>query len=100
MEQKKPKNQLLSFLLFSALFFCLSSCATLSDQIDDLSPRDRKSKVLKILGPPFKIDREDGEDHWIYKFVEDGRHYTKAVVFKDNMLLRTERRKPYPLKRF
>ena len=93
MNQKK-----LFFLFFCAL--SLSHCAHINDKINDLPIRSSKSKIIKSLGQPIKIKRKDGHDYWIYKFVVEGRHWTRAVIIKDNMLFRKGQLKPYSLKSF
>ena len=78
----------------------LSACMHISQRIHNLPTRSSKSKILKTLGQPFKIQRKDGKDYWIYKFIIDGRHYTQSVIIKDGMLYRKDRLKPYSLKSF
>ena len=87
-------------ILFSALFIYLSSCAHISQKIHSLPIRSNKSAILKTLGQPFKIQRQDGLDRWVYKFVIDGRHYTRALIIKEGMLYKKEKLKPYSLKSF
>ena len=86
-------------LLFIFLAY-LSSCFHMSQKIHELPIRTKKLKILKTLGHPFKIQRKEGMDYWIYKFVIDGRHYTQSVIIKDGMLLKKGKLKPYSLKRF
>ncbi len=83
----------ISFCLF------LSACHTHS-VIRDLPHRATKSKILKVLGQPFKIKRKDGNDHWIYKMVIDGRHYTRTLVIKQGRLYKKGPLKPFSLKKF
>ena len=93
MNQKK-----LFFLFFCAL--SLNYCAHINDRINDLPVRSSKSKIIKTLGRPLKIKRKDGNDYWVYKFVIEGRHYTRTIIIKDNMLFRKTSLKPFSLKSF
>ena len=78
----------------------LSACLHIDQKIHNLPIRSSKSKILKTLGQPFKVQRKEGKDHWIYKFVIDGKHYTKALIIKEGMLYKKDRLKPYSLKSF
>ena len=85
------------------IFFCLSglsACIHVSEKIHEMPIRSSKSSILKTLGQPFKIQRKDGRDYWVYKFIIDGRHYTQALILKDGMLYRKGNLKPYSLKSF
>ena len=86
-------------LLFSFLSH-LNACVHISQKIHGLPIRASKSKIFKILGHPFNIQRKDGVDYWIYKFVIDGRHYTQSLIIKEGMLYKKEQLKPYSLKSF
>lgn len=84
-------------LLFICLN-CLSACFHIHKKIHNLPLKAKKSEILKTLGQPFKIQRKEGKDHWIYKFVIDGRHYTQAVIISDGTLYRKGKLKPYSLR--
>ena len=86
--------------LLSFLFFTLTACSHMNERIDNLPFRATKIQINKKLGQPFKIKRLNGMDHWIYKFVIEGRHYTRAVVIKDGILYGTGKIKPHSLKPF
>lgn len=90
------KKLLLLFICLS----CLNSCFHMSQKIHKLPLKTKKSRILKTLGQPFKIQRKEGKDYWIYKFVIDGRHYTQAVIIKEGMLYKKEKLTPYSLKSF
>ena len=87
------------FFVYISLSF-LSACAHISQRIHKLPVKASKPKVLKTLGQPVKIQRQDGKDYWTYKFVIEGRHYTQVLIFKEGMLYKKERLKPYSLKSF
>ena len=87
------------FLFFICLIF-LTACFHIDRKIRDLPIKSSKSKILKVLGQPFKIQRKEGNDYWMYKLVIDGRHYTRVLIFKEGMLYKKEKLKPYSLKSF
>lgn len=86
--------------LWIVFFICLSSCTHISQKIHQLPVRVSKSFVLKKLGKPFKVQRKNGQDRWIYKYIIEGRHYTQVVIFKDGKYYKKERMKPYSLRAF
>ena len=90
----------MKIFLFSAFCFLLGACAHTNEKISDLPIRASKERILKTLGQPMDIKRVKGADHWIYKIVIDGRHYTRALIIKDSMLRGKGRLEPYSLKRF
>ena len=86
-------------LLF--LFLCASlSCVHINTKIEKLPIRATKSKILKTLGDPYKIDRKLGRDYWTYKFIIEGKHYTRDIIIKDGILYRKSKLKPFSLKNF
>ena len=88
-----------SFVIF---VFCASlpACIHINKKIEKLPIRSTKSKILKTLGDPYKIDRKLGRDYWTYKFIIDGRHYTRDIILKDGILYRKSKLKPFSLKNF
>ena len=70
----------------------------MNEKIDNLPYRATKIQINKLLGKPFKIRRIDGMDHWVYKFVIDGRHYTRTVIIRGGILYKTEGLKAHNLK--
>lgn len=96
------KNLTTSFLLLHSLFFLLTftSCYTLNQKLDNLRVQSSKSKVIVKLGEPYKITRKNGKDHWSYRIVIEGRHYTRDVIFKDGKLYRVSDYVPYPITQF
>ena len=91
---------LLKRLIFLMSLVCFSSCFHISQKIHKLPLRASKSKILKSLGQPMKIQRKDGKDYWTYKFVIEGRHYTQTLILKESMLYKKGRLKPFSLKSF
>lgn len=89
-----------NFFLLIIFLSQLSSCFHIGQKIHSLPIRSSKSQILKTLGQPFKIQRKDGVDYWIYKFVIDGRHYTQALIIKEGMLYQRGKVKPFSLKSF
>ncbi len=87
------------FLLFFCLVF-ITSCLHVTHKIQDLPPKATKTYILKILGKPFKIQRKEGRDYWVYKFIIDGRHYTQTVIISDGTLYKKGKIKPYPIRPF
>ena len=82
------------------LFTSLQACVHINQKIHDLPIRSSKSKVLKTLGYPYKISRKDGKDYWTYKFIIEGKHYTRDVIIKDGILYRKSKLKPFSLRNF
>ena len=82
------------------LFISLQACTHLNHEIQKLPIRSSKSKILKTLGYPYKINRKYGKDYWTYKFIIDGRHYTRDLIIKDGILYRKSKLKPFSLKNF
>ncbi|MCZ0933372.1 MAG: hypothetical protein OXJ52_09515 [Oligoflexia bacterium] len=82
------------------LFISLQACAHINQKIHSLPVRSSKSKILKRLGYPHKINRKFGKDYWTYKFIIDGRHYTRDLIIKDGILYRKSKLKPFSLKNF
>ncbi|MDE0091870.1 MAG: hypothetical protein OXN83_01125, partial [Oligoflexia bacterium] len=68
-----------------AFFISLQSCAHIDQKIHKLPIRSSKSKILKTLGYPYKINRKSGKDYWTYKFIIEGRHYTRDLIIKDGI---------------
>ena len=88
-------------LLLTCIFFIsLQACVHINSKIESLPIRASKSQIFQTLGQPFKVERIGGKDHWIYKFIINGRHYTRAVIIKDGMLYKKGNFKPYSLKTF
>lgn len=87
-------------LLIGILALNLCACLHISEKIENLPLRADKSQVLKTLGRPYKIKRKDGKDHWIYKFVIEGKHYTQTIILKEGMLYEKRGLKPFSLKFF
>lgn len=87
-------------LIFIFLFFLLGACAGLDQKLDRLPVQATKSKVLVQLGEPYKITRRGGKDHWSYRIIIQGRHYTRDVIFKDGKLYRVSGYVPLPLTKF
>ena len=88
-------------IIFLVIFFSfLSACFHINNKIYKLPFRATKTQIIKQLGEPFKIQRKNGQDHWTYKFVIDGRHYTRTLIIKEGMLYKKENLKPYSLKSF
>lgn len=81
-------------------FISLQACSHLNRKIHKLPIRSSKAKILKTLGQPYKINRKFGKDYWTYKFIIDGRHYTRDLVIKDGILYRKTILKPFSLKNF
>ena len=100
LNRMRADMKLKKLFLIALCLGVLSACVHISDTIHDMPIRSSKSKILKTLGQPFKIQRKGGRDYWIYKFVIDGRHYTQALIIKDGMLYRKGKLKPYSLKSF
>ena len=75
-------------------------CANLDRKLDALPIQASKSKVLVILGKPYKITRKNGKDHWSYRLVIQGRHYTRDVIFKAGKLYRVSGYVPYAVINF
>lgn len=92
--------KLKNILFLIGVLILLSSCIHINQRIHNLAIRSSKSKVLKTLGRPFKIQRKGGRTYWTYKFVIEGRHYTRNVILEDGMLYKKEPLKPYSLKKF
>ncbi|MBC6414993.1 MAG: hypothetical protein GDA46_01180 [Bdellovibrionales bacterium] len=83
---------------FSLLF--LFGCVSLNSKLENLSYKDSKSKVLVTLGQPYKITRKKGKDHWSYRVIIEGRHYTRDVIFKEGKVYRVSGYVPYPITKF
>ena len=90
------KKQLL-FILFVCF---LSACSSLDRKMDHLPLQATKSRVLVTLGDPYKITRKNGKDHWTYRLIIQGRHYTRDVIFKEGKLYRVSGYVPFPLTKF
>lgn len=84
-----------SILLIVVSLFAVS-CTHLNKKINRLPYHSSKSNTLDKLGRPFKIERKQGLDYWIYKFKINNREYTKAIIFKDGFSLKKSKRSPYP----
>ena len=82
------------------LFNSLQACVHINQKIHSLPIRSSKSKVLKTLGYPYKINRKFGKDYWTYKFIIDGKHWTRDIIIKDGILYRKSKLKPFSLKNF
>ena len=82
------------------LLINLQACSHLNQEILDLPIRSSKAKVLKTLGQPYKINRKFGKDYWTYRFIIEGRHYTRDLIIKDGILYRKTKLKPFSLKNF
>lgn len=85
------------------VFICLcslSSCLHISKRIKNLPYQAKKTHILQKLGKPFKIQRKEGKDYWIYKFVIEGKHYTQPVIIDNGLLYKVGKLKPYPLRDF
>lgn len=91
---------MLKRIFFIVAFIFLNACANLNQKIHNLPMKVGRSKVLKTLGRPVKIERRGGHDHWVYKFVIDGRHYTRTVIMREGLLYKKGQLKPYSLKSF
>ena len=84
--------------LFFIWFFV--SCFSLEQKMNKLPLQATKSKVLVQLGDPYKITRKKGKDHWSYRIIHEGRHYTRDIIFKDGKLYRISGYVPFPLVNF
>ena len=93
---KPIKTAGIIFILFTGL----QACTHINQKIHNLPIRASKSKILKTLGYPYKINRKHGKDYWTYKFVIDGRHYTRDIIIKDSLLYRKSKLQPFSLKNF
>ena len=87
-------------LFFPLFLWLLLSCSSLDRKLNKLPPQATKSKVLVQLGDPYKIIRKQGKDHWSYRIIIEGRHYTRDVIFKDGKLYRISGYVPYPMIKF
>ena len=82
------------------LLINLQACSHLNQEILDLPIRSSKAKILKTLGQPYKINRKLGKDYWTYRFIIEGKHYTRDLIIKDGILYRKTKLKPFSLKNF
>ena len=98
--QKIKVIDLKKHFLFFSFFWLLLSCNNLDRKLDKLPIQATKSKVLVRLGDPYKITRKNGKDHWSYRVIIQGRHYTRDVIFKDGKLYRVSGYVPFPLTKF
>ena len=87
-------------VFISILLINLQACVHINQKIQKLPIRSSKSKILKTLGDPYKISRKYGKDYWTYKFIIEGRHYTRDLIIKDGILYRKSKLKPFFLKNF
>ena len=88
------------YLFFPLFLWLLLSCSSLDRKLDQLPLQAAKSKVLVQLGDPYKITRRQGKDHWSYRIIIEGRHYTRDVIFKDGKLYRVSGYVPYSIIKF
>jgi len=73
------------------------SCASTHNAIENnLRSGMSKYSVRRMLGPPYKIERSQGYDLWIYKFSWKKREYTRTVFFNAGHTVKLGRLTPYP----
>ena len=97
---KKQEKMLQKTVFIFTLLISLQACSHINQKIHNLPIRSSKSKILKKLGEPYTINRKLGKDYWTYKFIIDGRHYTRDIIIKDGILYRKSKLKPFSLKNF
>ena len=88
---------------FGLVFMCLflTHCAHihLNKKITRLPYHTEKFDVLDQLGSPFKIERKQGLDFWIYKFKVGKKEYIRKIVLKDGQVIRKGKPVRYPTPR-
>ena len=92
-------SSLTSLLLLCLLLIFGGACHT-NSKIERLPVRASKSLILKNLGEPYKIKWKDGKAYWTYKFIIEGRHYTRDLILKDGVLYKTSGFKPFRMRNF
>ena len=66
--------------------FFVFSCTSMEEKIKNLHEKTPKVEVIKRLGLPHQVGREEGFDLWTYTYKRDQRHYKKILYFKEGLL--------------
>ena len=89
-------KQKIFIIILMVLVGAFISCASTRNAIENLRPGMSKYSVRRMLGPPYKIERSQGYDLWIYKFSWKSREYTKTVFFNAGRTVKLGRLTPHP----
>ncbi len=83
------------FIILASIIY-LTSCVSTYSALQDLSPGSTKAQVRRSVGRPYKVQRQNGRDVWVYKFKKGSQEYTKDVIFDEGLVQKKGALEPYP----
>ena len=83
-------------LSLTVLASCLASCVSTHTALQNLSTGLSKPDVRNRVGRPYRVQRLQGQDVWVYKFKWRAQKYTQTVVFDEGLVQKTGPLEPYP----